>query len=162
MKPTKIRIGSGFDVHQLKEGESLILGGVNIPFNKGTVAHSDGDVVIHAICDALLGAVSLRDIGFHFPDNSSEFKNIDSRILLQKSFKLIKDKGYTLGNPDVTICMEKPKLMGYIPEMQKIIAEVLDTDVENISIKATTTERLGFVGEEKGVAVFATCLLFPE
>ncbi|HBS87662.1 MAG: 2-C-methyl-D-erythritol 2,4-cyclodiphosphate synthase [Bacteroidetes bacterium GWF2_38_335] len=162
MKPTKIRIGSGFDVHQLKEGESLILGGVNIPFNKGTVAHSDGDVVIHAICDALLGAVSLRDIGFHFPDNSSEFKNIDSRILLQKSFKLIKDKGYTLGNLDVTICMEKPKLMGYIPEMQKIIAEVLDTDVENISIKATTTERLGFVGEEKGVAVFATCLLFPE
>lgn len=154
-----IRIGLGYDVHKLADGESLFLGGVEIPHTKGTVAHSDGDVLIHAICDALLGALSLRDIGYHFPDTSGEFKAIDSKILLARTFDLIKKKGYRIGNIDSTISMQKPKLKPFIPEMQKVMAEILETEIENISVKATTTEKLGFEGREEGVSAQAVVLL---
>lgn len=154
-----IRIGFGYDVHRLAEHESLWLGGILIPHTKGTVAHSDGDVLIHAICDALLGAANLRDIGFHFPDTSADFKNIDSKILLSKTYSLIKEKGYELGNLDATICMQQPKLKDFIPSMQETLAGILQTDISNISIKATTTEKLGFVGREEGVSAYATLLI---
>ena len=153
------RIGHGFDVHRLAEGETLWLGGILIPHHKGTVAHSDGDVVIHAICDALLGALKLRDIGTHFPDNSAEFKNIDSKILLAKSYDLVKQKGYEIVNIDSTIQAQNPKLKPFIPEMEKTMADVLGVDVERVSIKATTTENLGFEGREEGISVSAVCLL---
>jgi len=153
------RIGQGYDVHRLSEGEPLWLGGILIPHHKGTVAHSDGDVVIHAICDALLGAAKLRDIGTHFPDNSAEFKNIDSKILLKKSQDLIKKKGYEIVNIDCTINAQQPKLKPFIPEMELVMAEVLDIDVEQISVKATTTEKLGFEGSEEGISVNAVVLL---
>ena len=153
------RIGHGFDVHRLAKGETLWLGGILIPHNKGTVAHSDGDVVIHAICDALLGALKLRDIGTHFPDNSAEFKNIDSKILLAKSYDLVKQKGYEIVNIDSTIQAQNPKLKPFIPEMEKTMADVLGVDVERVSIKATTTENLGFEGREEGISVSAVCLL---
>lgn len=159
MKPT-IRIGSGFDVHRLENGETLILGGVLIPHEKGTVAHSDGDVVLHTLCDALLGAAGLRDIGFHFPDNSSEFKDISSMVLLERTYKLIQEKGYKLGNADITICLEKPKLKDHIEQMRENISEVLKVDISDIAIKATTTEKLGYVGDEKGIATYATCLIY--
>ena len=158
----KIRIGFGYDVHRLKENEELILGGINIPHHKGTVGHSDADVVIHAVCDALLGATNLRDIGFHFPDNKSEFKNIDSRILLKKTIKLIQKKDFEIGNIDITIALEKPKIKNYIPEMQKELAKTMEIDLEDISIKATTTEKLGFVGEEKGISTYANVLVFKK
>ena len=153
------RVGQGYDVHRLAEGETLWLGGVLIPHHKGTVAHSDGDVVIHAICDALLGAAKLRDIGTHFPDNSAEYKNIDSKILLKKSQDLIKDKGYEIVNIDCTISAQKPTLKPFIPEMEKTLAEVLKIDVEQISVKATTTEKLGFEGREEGISVNAVVLI---
>jgi len=153
------RIGQGFDVHRLAEGETLWLGGILIPHHKGTVAHSDGDVVIHAICDALLGAAKLRDIGTHFPDNSAEFKNIDSKILLKKSQDLIKKKGYEIVNIDCTINAQQPKLKPFIPEMELVMAKVLGIDVEQISVKATTTEKLGFEGSEEGISVNAVVLL---
>jgi 2-C-methyl-D-erythritol 2,4-cyclodiphosphate synthase len=153
------RIGQGYDVHRLAEGETLWLGGILIPHHKGTVAHSDGDVVIHAICDALLGAAKLRDIGTHFPDNSDEFKNIDSKILLQKSNDLVKTKGYKIVNIDCTISVQQPKLKPYITEMELAMAEVLGIDVEQISVKATTTEKLGFEGREEGISVNAVVLL---
>lgn len=153
------RIGHGFDVHRLAEGETLWLGGILILHSKGTVAHSDGDVVIHAICDALLGALKLRDIGTHFPDTSADFKNIDSKILLQKSYDLVKEKGYKIVNIDSTICAQQPKLKPFIPEMEKIIAEVLGVDSDCISVKATTTERLGFEGREEGISANAVVLL---
>ena len=153
------RIGHGFDVHRLAEGETLWLGGILIPHHKGTVAHSDGDVVIHAICDALFGALKLRDIGTHFPDNSAEFKNIDSKILLAKSYDLVKQKGYEIVNIDSTIQAQNPKLKPFIPEMEKTMADVLGVDVERVSIKATTTENLGFEGREEGISVSAVCLL---
>jgi len=153
------RIGQGFDVHQLAEGESFIIGGIDIPHSKGTVAHSDGDVLIHAICDALLGSLNLRDIGYHFPDTSNQFKNIDSKILLKESYQLVKDKGYELVNIDSTICLQKPKIKDYIEPMKQSLAQVLEVDVDRISIKATTTEKLGFVGREEGISVQVAVLV---
>jgi 2-C-methyl-D-erythritol 2,4-cyclodiphosphate synthase len=153
------RVGHGYDVHRLAEGETLWLGGVLIPHHKGTVAHSDGDVVIHAICDALLGAAKLRDIGTHFPDNSAEFKNIDSKILLKKSRNLIVEKGFEIVNIDCTINAQQPKLKPVIPEMEQTMANVLGIDVEQISVKATTTEKLGFEGREEGISVNAVVLI---
>ncbi len=153
------RIGQGYDVHRLAEGETLWLGGILILHHKGTVAHSDGDVVIHAICDAILGAAKLADIGTNFPDNSSEFKNIDSKILLDKSYQLAKIKGYEIVNIDCTISAQQPKLKPFIPEMEKVMAKVLQIDVDQISVKATTTEKLGFEGREEGISVNAVVLL---
>jgi 2-C-methyl-D-erythritol 2,4-cyclodiphosphate synthase len=153
------RIGLGYDVHQLAEGESLWLGGIRIPHNKGLVAHSDGDVLLHAICDALLGAAKLRDIGFHFPDTSSDFKNIDSKLLLAETYRLVNEKGYILVNLDATISAQRPKLKEFIPLMEETIAMVLDVNVEAINIKATTTEKLGFEGREEGISVQAVVLI---
>lgn len=156
------RVGQGYDVHRLAEGETLWLGGVLIPHHKGTVAHSDGDVLIHAICDALLGAVKLRDIGTHFPDTAGEFKNIDSKVLLQRSYELVKQKGYRIVNIDSTVSAQKPKLKPFIPEMEKVLAAVLRIDEDQISIKATTTEQLGFEGREEGISALAVVLLQKE
>jgi|SRR5574344_2045308 2-C-methyl-D-erythritol 2,4-cyclodiphosphate synthase len=155
----RIRIGQGYDVHQLAEGLPFILGGVSIPHSHGMVAHSDGDVLLHSICDALLGAAALRDIGFHFPDNSNDYKNIDSRILLRKTKDLLSNDGWTIGNIDATVCLQKPKLLNYIPQMCENIANDLNIDIRDVSIKATTTEKLGFVGREEGIAVFAVALI---
>lgn len=155
----KIRIGQGYDVHQLAEGLPFILGGVSIPHTHGMVAHSDGDVLLHSICDALLGAAALRDIGFHFPDNSNEYKNIDSRILLRKTKELLLANGWSIGNIDATVCLQKPKLLTYIPQMCENIANDLNIDINDVSVKATTTEKLGFVGREEGIAVFAVALI---
>jgi len=154
-----IRVGFGVDVHALKDGESLILGGVTFNHPKGTVAHSDGDVLIHAICDAILGAANMRDIGYHFPDTSSDFKNADSRILLSKTIEIVREKGWVLSNVDSTLCIEKPKLKPHIENMQKEIATSIGCSVDAISIKATTTERLGFEGREEGITAYATVLL---
>jgi 2-C-methyl-D-erythritol 2,4-cyclodiphosphate synthase len=154
-----IRIGHGYDVHKLEEGRDFFLGGIKIPHIKGCVAHSDGDVLIHAICDALLGAAALRDIGYHFPDTDGNYKNIDSKILLQKSMSILKEKGYSIVNIDSTICLQKPKVQKYIPEMINTIADVLNSKSENVSIKATTTENLGFVGREEGVSAYAVVLI---
>lgn len=153
------RIGQGYDVHRLAEGETLWLGGILIPHSKGTVAHSDGDVLIHAICDALLGALKLGDIGTHFPDNSSEFKNIDSKLLLKRSYQLVQGKGFEIVNIDFTISAQKPKLKPFIPEMEQAMAEVLGIDANLISVKATTTEKMGFEGREEGISVLAVVLL---
>lgn len=153
------RIGQGYDVHRLAEGETLWLGGILILHQKGTVAHSDGDVLIHAICDALLGALKLRDIGTHFPDTSSVFKNIDSKILLKKSYQLVKEKGYGIVNIDSTIMAQQPKLKPYIPEMEKTLANVLGIEESQVSVKATTTEMLGFEGREEGISASAVVLL---
>ena len=153
------RIGQGYDVHRLAEGETLWLGGVLIPHNKGTVAHSDGDVLIHAICDAMLGALKLRDIGTHFPDTAAEFKNIDSKILLKKSYELVKQKGYEIVNIDSTVQAQQPKLKPHIPAMEQCMADVLEIDVDRVSVKATTTETLGFEGREEGMSVNAVVLL---
>ena len=153
------RIGQGYDVHRLAEGETLWLGGVLIPHSKGTVAHSDGDVLIHAICDAMLGALKLRDIGTHFPDTAAEFKNIDSKILLKKSYELVKQKGYEIVNIDSTVQAQQPKLKPYIPAMEQCMADVLEIDVDCVSVKATTTETLGFEGREEGMSVNAVVLL---
>jgi 2-C-methyl-D-erythritol 2,4-cyclodiphosphate synthase len=153
------RIGLGYDVHQLANGETLWLGGILIPHEKGLVAHSDGDVLLHAICDALLGAAKLRDIGYHFPDTSSEFKNIDSKILLAETYHLVTEKGFRLVNLDTTISAQRPKLKGYIPEMEATIARVLKVDIEMVNIKATTTENLGFEGREEGISAQAVVLI---
>ena len=153
------RIGNGYDVHALAEGESLWLGGIKIEHEKGTIAHSDGDVLIHAICDALLGALALGDIGKYFPDTSSEFKNIDSKILLKKCSELIRSEGYSIVNIDSTICAQRPKLKDHIEGMRKCLAGVLDIDFDQISIKATTTEKLGFVGREEGISSYAVVLV---
>jgi len=153
------RIGYGYDVHRLTEGETLWLGGVLIPHSKGTVAHSDGDVVIHALCDAMLGAAKLGDIGRHFPDTSSDYKNIDSKILLAKVNELIANKNYRVGNLDVTVAAQQPKLKSFIPQMEETIAHILSIDIEAVSIKATTTEELGFEGREEGISVYAVVLL---
>jgi len=153
------RIGQGYDVHRLAEGETLWLGGILIPHNKGTVAHSDGDVLIHVICDALLGALKLGDIGTHFPDNSSEFKNIDSKLLLEKSYRLVQKKGFEIVNIDSTISAQHPKLKPYIPEMEQTMAAVLGISSERISVKATTTEKMGFEGREEGISALAVVLL---
>ncbi len=153
------RVGQGYDVHRLAEGETLWLGGILIPHFKGTVAHSDGDVIIHAICDALLGAAKLRDIGTHFPDNSAEFKNIDSKILLKRTALLVKEKGFEIVNIDCTISAQQPKLKPFIPEMESTMAGVLDIEVDKVSVKATTTENLGFEGREEGISVNAVVLI---
>jgi 2-C-methyl-D-erythritol 2,4-cyclodiphosphate synthase len=153
------RIGYGYDVHRLAEGETLWLGGVLIPHSKGTVAHSDGDVLIHALCDAMLGAAKMGDIGRHFPDTSADYKNIDSKFLLVKTNELIATKNYRLSNLDVTVAAQKPKLKPYIPKMEEIIAQILGIDVDAVSIKATTTEELGFEGREEGISVHAVVLL---
>jgi len=155
----KIRVGFGYDVHCLAEGESLWLGGILVPHVKGTVAHSDGDVVIHAVCDAMLGAAKLRDIGYHFPDNSDEYKNMDSKILLGKTKDLISEKGYQVGNIDITVAVQHPKLKGYIPLMEEKLAEILCIETDAVSVKATTTEKLGFEGREEGISVYAVALL---
>ena len=154
-----LKIGQGIDFHRLEIGYNLWLGGVKIPSEKGCIAHSDGDTLLHAICDSLLGAAGLGDIGNHFPDTSSEFKNIDSKILLKRTFSLISEKGFRVVNIDSTVCLEKPKISPYIPEMRAIISSILETSFENISIKATTTEKLGFIGKEEGIAAFAVVLL---
>jgi 2-C-methyl-D-erythritol 2,4-cyclodiphosphate synthase len=153
------RIGSGIDFHQLVEGRDLWLGGVLIPHIKGALGHSDADVLLHAICDALLGALALGDIGVHFPDTSTEFKNIDSKILLQRTYDLISKEGYRVLNIDTTLCLQLPKIKPYVPEMQKVIAGILQITVGDISIKATTTESMGFVGREEGLVAYATALL---
>jgi 2-C-methyl-D-erythritol 2,4-cyclodiphosphate synthase len=154
-----IRVGFGFDVHQLVEGRDLWMGGIKIEHSKGLLGHSDADVLIHAICDALLGAANMRDIGFHFPDTSDETLGMDSKIILKKTVDLIATKGYTLGNIDATICAERPKMNPHIPAMRQCMAEVIGTDPDNISIKATTTEKLGFTGREEGISAYATVLI---
>jgi len=154
-----IRIGQGIDFHRLEKDLNLWLGGVRIPSEKGCVAHSDGDVLLHAICDALLGASGLRDIGYYFPDTSREYKNIDSRILLKKSYNMIKEKGYHVINIDCTVCLEKPKISEFVPEMRTAIAEIIETDPDMIAIKATTTEKLGFTGREEGIIAIAVVLI---
>lgn len=155
----KIRVGFGYDVHRLVEGRELWLGGIRLEHKKGLLGHSDADVLIHAICDALLGAANMRDIGYHFPDTAGEYKNIDSKILLRKTAELIATKGYAVGNIDATVCAERPKLKSRIPEMQQTLAQVMDIDPDDVSIKATTTEKLGFTGREEGIAAYATVLI---
>jgi len=153
------RVGFGFDVHQLKEGEEFWLGGILVPHEKGAVGHSDADVLIHTICDAILGAADLRDIGFHFPDNDSKYKGIDSKILLKEVMTILRKEGYELGNVDATIALQVPKINPFIPEMKKVLAEVMSVTEGQISIKATTTEKLSFVGREEGVSAYAVALI---
>ncbi|MGL5980868.1 MAG: 2-C-methyl-D-erythritol 2,4-cyclodiphosphate synthase [Phocaeicola sp.] len=155
----KIRVGFGYDVHQLVEGRELWLGGVLLEHTHGLLGHSDADVLIHAICDALLGAANLRDIGFHFPDTAGVYKNIDSKILLARTVALLHEKGYSIGNVDATICAERPKINPHIPSMQAVLARIMAVEVDEISIKATTTEKLGFVGLQEGMAAYATVLI---
>ena len=155
----KIKVGFGFDVHQLQEGRDFYIGGVKIPHSKGALGHSDADALIHAICDALLGAAGLKDIGFYFPDTSAEFKGIDSKILLKRVVNLISEKGYTIGNVDVSLVLEKPKIKPYIDEMINTLAPILKVELDDISIKATTNEKMGYVGREEGIAAYAVCLI---
>ena len=154
-----IRIGQGIDFHQLETGLDLWLGGVKIPSEKGCVAHSDGDVLLHAICDALLGAAGLMDIGFYFPDTDEKLKNIDSKILLKNTFDLIRQKGYVVINIDSTVCLEKPKISSFIQEMKNTISSILETNSDNVGVKATTAEKLGFIGREEGIVAIAVVLL---
>ena len=153
------RIGSGIDFHQLVEGRDLWLGGVKIPHHKGALGHSDADVLLHAICDAMLGALCLGDIGVHFPDTATEFKNIDSKILLQRTYLLIQQEGYEIVNIDTTLCLEAPKIKPYVAEMQQTIANILELTIKDVSIKATTTEKMGFAGREEGLVAYATVLI---
>lgn len=154
-----IRVGLGYDVHQLTEGRELWLGGVRIPYDKGLLGHSDADVLIHAVCDALLGAANMRDIGFHFPDKDPKYEGIDSKILLRECVALISEKGYHVGNIDVTVCAEEPKLNPYVPEMCSVMASCMGVDADAVSVKATTTERLGFTGRKEGISAYAVCLI---
>ncbi len=154
-----IRIGYGIDYHQLVEGRDLFIGGIKIPHDKGALGHSDADVLLHAICDALLGAAALGDIGVHFPDTSQEFKNIDSKILLAKTRSLIEAEGYQVINIDSTLCLEAPKIKPYVPQMQEIIAGILGITIKDVSIKATTTEKMGFVGRKEGLVAHAAVLI---
>lgn len=156
---TKLRVGFGYDVHQLEEGRKFVLGGVAIPFTKGPVAHSDGDVLIHALCDALLGAASLGDIGVHFPDNDPEFKGVDSKVLLRMVIEKLEAKFFQVVNIDSTVSLQRPKLKDYVPIMQQTLGRILKIESEDISIKATTTENLGFVGREEGIAAQAVVLI---
>lgn len=158
----KIRVGFGFDVHRLVEGRSLWLGGVQLQHSMGLLGHSDADVLIHAICDALLGAANLRDIGYQFPDTDTEFKDIDSKILLKRTVGLIAQKGYSISNIDATVCAERPKLNPHIPAMQQALSKVMAIPVDDISIKATTTEKLGFTGREEGISAYATVLISTQ
>lgn len=157
MKP---RIGFGFDVHQLKVNHTFTLGGIVVPHNKGAFGHSDADVIIHAICDALLGAANLGDIGKHFPDTSEKYKGIDSKILLRDVCKLINEKKYTIGNIDITLCLERPKVKPHISKMQKVLSDVMKIAEEDVSIKATTNEKMGFIGREEGVTAYAVAIIF--
>ncbi|MBN8702263.1 MAG: 2-C-methyl-D-erythritol 2,4-cyclodiphosphate synthase [Bacteroidetes bacterium] len=157
MKP---RVGFGFDVHQLEDGRAFWIGGVQIPHHKGATGHSDADVLIHAICDALLGAANLGDIGKHFPNTSAEFKNIDSKLLLKKVIELLKEKKYTIGNIDATLCLEAPKILPHINTMQQTLSVVMEIPVEDISIKATTNETMGYVGRQEGVCAYAVALIY--
>ena len=154
-----MRIGYGYDVHQLQAGEELWLGGILVPHEKGAVGHSDADVVLHVICDALLGALAMRDIGYHFPDTDPAYKGIDSKKLLRATYAKIREAGWALGNLDTTLCLQRPKVLPYIEEMRACIAEVMEVEVGRVSVKATTTERLGFVGTEEGVSAHAVVLL---
>ncbi|MCR5433148.1 MAG: 2-C-methyl-D-erythritol 2,4-cyclodiphosphate synthase [Bacteroidaceae bacterium] len=156
---SKIRVGFGFDVHRLVDGRELWLGGVRLEHTMGLLGHSDADVLIHAICDALLGAANMRDIGYHFPDTDPRYSGIDSKILLRETVRLIREAGYEVGNIDATVCAERPKLNPHIPEMQRCMADVMGIPAEDISIKATTTERLGFTGREEGISAYATVLI---
>ena len=155
-----IRVGFGYDVHIFAPDRELWLGGIKIEHSVGLLGHSDADVLIHALCDAILGAANLRDIGFHFPDTAGEFKNIDSKILLKKTIELIRDKGFEFGNADCTVCAEAPKLNPHIPQMQQCLAEVMGVDKDVVSIKATTSEKVGFVGRQEGMAAYATVLIY--
>lgn len=157
MKP---RVGFGFDVHRLETGRELWLGGIKIEHTKGAVGHSDADVIIHAICDALLGAAALGDIGTHFPDTSNEFKGIDSKILLKKTCDLIQAKKYSIGNIDVTLALEKPKIKPHVAQMREALAEVMNISIEDISIKAGTNEKMGYIGREEGIAAYAVAIIF--
>ena len=160
--PSLPRVGNGYDVHALGPGVPFILGGIQIDHTKGCIAHSDGDCLLHALCDALLGALAMGDIGSHFPDTSEEYKGIDSRILLERTYAMVRKARYYLGNADCTVCLQAPRIAKYIPRMKEVLAGILDVAPECISIKATTTEHLGFVGREEGIAVYATVLLWPE
>lgn len=155
----KIRVGMGFDVHAFALERELWLGGIQVPHHLGLQGHSDADVLIHAICDALLGAAAMRDIGYHFSDKDPAFKGIDSKVLLKKTIELLAESGWQVGNIDATICAERPKLLNYIPQMQTTLAQVMGIDVEDVSIKATTTERLGFTGREEGISAYAVALI---
>jgi len=155
----QIRVGFGYDVHRLEKDQTFYLGGIKINHYKGTVAHSDGDVLIHAICDALLGAAGLRDIGFYFPNTDKKLKNISSLILLERTVNILKENNCSIINIDSTICLQKPKIQDYIPEMKKVLSKVIMTDISNISIKVTTTEKLGFVGKEEGITSYAVALI---
>lgn len=157
--PTPFRVGMGYDVHELVAGRDLILGGIKIENDRGLLGHSDADVLIHAICDALLGAANMRDIGYHFPDTSDETLNMDSKIILKKTVELIATKGYIVGNIDATVCAERPKLNPHIPAMQECLAKVIGCDPDAVSIKATTTEHLGFTGREEGISAYAVALI---
>jgi 2-C-methyl-D-erythritol 2,4-cyclodiphosphate synthase len=155
----KIRVGFGFDVHQLQQGRPCILGGVEIPHEKGPLGHSDADVLIHAICDALLGAANLRDIGFHFPDTSADYKSIDSRLLLEKVVLLLKEKGFEIGNIDTTLVLEAPKINPHIEKMCEVLSSVMQIDMDAVSIKATTNEKMGFIGRGEGVTAYAIAVI---
>lgn len=157
-----IRVGYGYDVHQLAEGEEFWLGGILLPHTHGAVGHSDADVLIHVICDALLGAANMRDIGYHFADTDPQYKGIDSKVLLKRTVEIIGERGYKIGNIDSTVCLEEPKVNPHIARMQEVLAEVMDIDADAISIKATTTEKLGFVGKKEGVAAHATVLIYKD
>ena len=155
----QIRVGFGYDMHRFAEGRELWIGGVKLAHSRGLLGHSDADVLIHAICDALLGAANLRDIGYHFPDTSPDYKDADSKILLRKCISLLYEKGYRVGNIDSTVCAEQPKLNPYIPAMQQVLAELMGLDSDDISIKATTNETMGFIGRQEGVVAYAVCLI---
>ena len=157
-----MRIGFGFDVHRLSEGYDLWLGGIKIPHTKGAVGHSDADVLLHAICDAILGALALGDIGKHFPDTDAKFKGIDSKLLLAHVITLVNEKGYKVGNIDATLCLEKPKIMPYVDEMRACIATICNVTIDDISVKATTNEKLGYIGNEEGVNAYAVALMLKK
>lgn len=159
---TAIRVGMGFDVHRLVADRPLWLGGIRIPHSHGLLGHSDADVLIHAICDALLGAANMRDIGYHFPDTSAEFEGVDSKILLRKTVAIIATKGWRVGNVDCTVCAERPRLNPHIPAMQQVLAPLMGVDTDAVSIKATTTEHLGFTGRQEGMSAYATALIFKD
>lgn len=155
----KIRVGFGFDVHRQEDGRDLWIGGIKIPHTKGLAGHSDADVLLHAICDAILGAANLRDIGFHFPDTASEYKDVDSKLLLKKTLEVLTAKGYRVGNIDATVVAERPKINPHVPAMQKVIAEILEIDEDEVSIKASTSEKIGYVGREEGMTAYAVALI---
>jgi len=155
----KIKVGFGYDVHRLVEGHPFVLGGIPIEHHSGAYGHSDADVLLHVICDALLGAANLRDIGFQFPDTDPKYKGIDSKVLLRESLNLVKAKGFAVSNLDCTVCLQQPKINPFIPEMKSVIAELLEIEEDDVSIKATTTEKLGFVGREEGISAYCVCLI---